>query len=300
MKDFNRKTTLAHDLERLALGPGTRPEYQGVLAALADSDPAAAHALVTDLLSIAGISAVGGRSVGEIADRFLEQAALGAATLAARDAHPDRALSGDRPATRRRPPRRCARWRTTPASRSIRRSTCSRNAPASSPARRSTCARITFSTAFGRGFDYYTGFVFELHDRAGRGDGPLVAGGRYDGLLARLGSRRRSRRSALRSGSNGSPRREARMSALVIAVPSKGRLQENAEAFFARAGLTLVQPRGARDYRGTIEGYRRASRSPISRPPRSPSSSRQGAVHLGVTGEDLVREMIPEADARWC
>ena len=40
----------------------------------------------------------------------------------------------------------------------------------------------------------------------------------------------------------------------VIAVPAKGRLQENAEAFFARAGLELVKPRGARDYRGTIAG----------------------------------------------
>ena len=40
--------------------------------------------------------------------------------------------------------------------------------------------------------------------------------------------------------------------AFVIAVPAKGRLQENAEAFFARAGLELVKPRGARDYRGTI------------------------------------------------
>src|SRR5262249_56169617 len=38
----------------------------------------------------------------------------------------------------------------------------------------------------------------------------------------------------------------------VIAVPAKGRLQANAEAFFARAGLELVKPRGARDYRGTI------------------------------------------------
>ena len=47
---------------------------------MARSDPKAAHALVTDLLSIAGINAVGGRSVGEIADRFLEQAALGAQT----------------------------------------------------------------------------------------------------------------------------------------------------------------------------------------------------------------------------
>ena len=58
-----------------------------MLAALAGSDPKAAHALVTDLLSIAGITTVGGRTVGEIAERFLEQAALGAATtLPARDA----------------------------------------------------------------------------------------------------------------------------------------------------------------------------------------------------------------------
>ena len=40
----------------------------------------------------------------------------------------------------------------------------------------------------------------------------------------------------------------------VLAVPSKGRLQENAEAFFARAGLMLAKPGGARDYRGTIAG----------------------------------------------
>ena len=47
---------------------------------------------------------------------------------------------------------------------------------------------IRFSTAFGRGLDYYSGFVFELHDGASRQSGPLVAGGRYDGLLTRLGS----------------------------------------------------------------------------------------------------------------
>jgi ATP phosphoribosyltransferase len=33
----------------------------------------------------------------------------------------------------------------------------------------------------------------------------------------------------------------------VIAMPAKGRLQENAQAFFARAGLELVKPRGARN-----------------------------------------------------
>src|SRR5262249_58124731 len=81
IKDFNHKSSLAHDLDRLSISAShARPEYQGVLAALAGSDPKAAHALVTDLLSIAGISTVGGRSVAEIADRLLEQAALGAQT----------------------------------------------------------------------------------------------------------------------------------------------------------------------------------------------------------------------------
>ena len=49
-------------------------------------------------------------------------------------------------------------------------------------------SRIKFSTAFGRGFDYYTGFVFELHNAASD-NGPLIAGGRYDGLLTRLGAK---------------------------------------------------------------------------------------------------------------
>src|SRR6201989_3302474 len=86
VKDFNRKTNLAQDLDRLVLGGNnTRPEYQGVLAALAGSDPKGARALVTDLLSIAGINAVGGRSIAEIAERFLEQSALGASAKLPRD-----------------------------------------------------------------------------------------------------------------------------------------------------------------------------------------------------------------------
>jgi len=53
IKDFNRKTNLAQDLDRLALGGNNaRPEYQGVLAALAGSDPKGAHALVTDLHAV--------------------------------------------------------------------------------------------------------------------------------------------------------------------------------------------------------------------------------------------------------
>ena len=44
------------------------------------------------------------------------------------------------------------------------------------------------------------------------------------------------------------------MSVLVLAVPAKGSLQANAEAFFAGAGLELIKPRGVRDYRGGIKG----------------------------------------------
>lgn len=82
---------------------------------------------------------------------------------------------------------------------------------------------------------------------------------------------------------------------LIIAVPAKGRLQENAHAFFARAGLTLVKPRGARDYRGTVAGLADIEIAYLSAAEIAGQLA-QGAVHLGITGEDLVREMIPGAD----
>ena len=190
IKDFNRKANLAQDLERLVLGGNNeRPEYQGVLAALAGSDPHGAHALVTDLLSIAGINAVGGRSVAEIADRFLEQAALGASARLPRDVRGliERFLGiqGD-------PDQAVAELRALAAEANL--------GEAMAPtldlfehrtgflaAQGIEPRNVRFSTAFGRGFDYYTGFVFELTDPARTGD-PLVAGGRYDGLLTQLGS----------------------------------------------------------------------------------------------------------------
>ena len=79
----------------------------------------------------------------------------------------------------------------------------------------------------------------------------------------------------------------------VIAVPAKGRLQENTEAFFARAGLPLLKPRGARDYRGTINGLPNVEVAYLSAAEIA-SQLAQGMVHLGVTGEDLLREMIPD------
>ena len=188
VKDFNRKTSLAHDLDQITLSSANgAPEYQGVLAALSNSDPKAAHHLVTDLLSIAGIAAVGGRSVAEIADRFLEQAALNAPTRLPRET---RALIERFLAVGGDPDEAAGELRTLAADAKI----------ALGPtldlfetragflaARGVDVRAIKFSTGFGRGFDYYTGFVFELHDP--RGKSALVAGGRYDGLLSRLGAR---------------------------------------------------------------------------------------------------------------
>jgi ATP phosphoribosyltransferase regulatory subunit len=189
IKDFNHKRSLAQDLDRLTISAShARPEYQGVLAALAGSDPNAAHALVTDLLSIAGITAVGGRSVGEIADRFLEQAALGAQTSLPQETRTliERFLgiAGD-------PDQVAADLRTFATDTKLSIDSALdlfESRTGFLAAHGVDVGRIRFSTAFGRGLDYYTGFVFELLDRNARATEPLAAGGRYDGLLTRLGS----------------------------------------------------------------------------------------------------------------
>ncbi|NNM72160.1 ATP phosphoribosyltransferase [Enterovirga aerilata] len=83
---------------------------------------------------------------------------------------------------------------------------------------------------------------------------------------------------------------------LVLAVPSKGRLQENASAFFARAGLPLTRTRGTRDYRGTLAGVPEVEVLFLSAA-EVVAQLASGGAHLGVTGEDLLREGVPDADA---
>ena len=78
---------------------------------------------------------------------------------------------------------------------------------------------------------------------------------------------------------------------LVVAVPSKGRLQEQTLAFFERSGLPIRQARGARDYSGVIDGLAGVevqfrSASEIAR------EIGAGNVHLAVTGIDLLHETL--------
>ena len=187
IKDFNRRISLTQDIEQLTLktGPGGN-EYEGVLAALAGSDRKAALALVTDLMSIAGASNVGGRTVAEIADRFLEQSTLKAGALprdAASTIKRFLSISGD-------PDDAVAQLRAlaSDAKLDITAAIDQLESRIGFMAARGIDTGATrFSTAFGRGVDYYTGFEFELHARD-NGVEPLVAGGRYDGLMTQLGA----------------------------------------------------------------------------------------------------------------
>lgn len=187
VKDFHRKISLEQDLEGLARTTATtRSEYEGVLAALAGSDRKAALAFVTDLMSIAGTINVGGRTTAEIADRFLEQSTLKGGALP-REAitvlkrflsisgNPDDAIAE-------------LRALTADAKLDLAGAIDQFESRIGFMAARGIDVRNTrFSTAFGRGLDYYTGFEFELHHK-GNGAEPLVAGGRYDGLMTQLGS----------------------------------------------------------------------------------------------------------------
>ncbi len=78
---------------------------------------------------------------------------------------------------------------------------------------------------------------------------------------------------------------------LVLAIPSKGRLQEQTLSFLDRSGLTVRQARGARDYFGQVDGVEDCvvqfrSASEIAR------EIGAGKVHLAVTGMDLLHETL--------
>lgn len=84
---------------------------------------------------------------------------------------------------------------------------------------------------------------------------------------------------------------------ITLALPSKGRLKEESLATLARAGFNVEAPADARSYRARVAGrddieIAFLSASEIAR------ELALGNVDLGVTGEDLVQETIPQWDKR--
>lgn len=84
---------------------------------------------------------------------------------------------------------------------------------------------------------------------------------------------------------------------ITIALPSKGRMKDDASAIFEKAGMKIVAVGNERSYRGRVDGLDDVeiaflSASEISR------EIGNGSIDFGVTGEDLIREGLSEADAR--
>lgn len=161
--------------------------HAGLLKALEGQDPRAARAFVEDVLSIAGITSVGGRTAGDIAERFLARAAerenpvsTEVRTVLAEAL----AITGD-PDSASAALRALAERAGLDLSQAL---DAFDERVGFLAVRGVDLARISFQAGFARNLDYYTGFIFELHDPARRDGKPVAGGGRYDGVLGRLGA----------------------------------------------------------------------------------------------------------------
>ena len=84
---------------------------------------------------------------------------------------------------------------------------------------------------------------------------------------------------------------------VTVALPSKGRLKDQAIGLFEKAGYPIFLPGDDRKYRAHIKGRDDIevifmSASEIA------AELGAGAIDLGITGEDLIRENLTDADAK--
>ncbi|MGF7159677.1 ATP phosphoribosyltransferase [Rhodoligotrophos appendicifer] len=82
------------------------------------------------------------------------------------------------------------------------------------------------------------------------------------------------------------------MKPLIIALPSKGRLMEKASELLGGVGLTLDRTGAGRGYQGRLNGIDGVEVSYLSATEIA-HLLREGAIDIGITGEDLLREHIP-------
>lgn len=163
--------------------------HAGLLKALEGQDPKAARAFVEDVLSIAGISTVGGRSAADIAERFLARAAERENPVS----DEVRSLLGQVLAVSGDPDAASASLRALAKQASLdlgRELDAFDERTGFLAARGVDVGAIRFTPGFARNLDYYSGFIFELHDPARENVKPVAGGGRYDTLLGRLGAAR--------------------------------------------------------------------------------------------------------------
>ena len=146
------------------------------------SQRAGARRRAAEALEATGLATIDGRTADEIADRFIEKTviAAGIGDRPAKVLSRYLAISGT-PARALAAMRRLAAGEKLAIDRTLDRF----EARAEALDRRGVdLPRLTFAADFGRRLDYYTGFVFEVHDAARPQSGQIVGGGRYDRMMA--------------------------------------------------------------------------------------------------------------------
>jgi ATP phosphoribosyltransferase len=84
---------------------------------------------------------------------------------------------------------------------------------------------------------------------------------------------------------------------LLLALPSKGRLMDQCNAALAKAGFTVAKVGPVRGYKGEIAELPGVEVNFVSSSEIA-QFLKAGTVHLGITGEDLIRETMADADER--
>lgn len=167
-------------------------ERVAFLNAIEGLETEAAQMLVENVLSFSGIDLIGGRSAGEIAERFLEQAALSAT--------PELPQSVIKIISEFFAIQGSAKNSITQLKALNKKYALKLDDNIANLAKRFSAIEalnisgytqdsIYFNNLHGRGFEYYTGMVFEIVDTKNRTDKPLIGGGRYDVLATQLGAK---------------------------------------------------------------------------------------------------------------
>lgn len=177
-----RPRLLAAELARVdAPSPAGGGQLAAMLSGLSERDAAA---MLEEVWALAGIEPVGGRGPAEIAARLVRKTQAASApsltedqAMAIRDfmaisATPAEALACIRELAGRKARALDAALQAWTARLD------GLEAPAD---------RLRFAPALGHAFDYYDGLTFEVRSDGLGADRPVAVGGRYDGLLARLG-----------------------------------------------------------------------------------------------------------------
>ena len=189
----NRPRMLQAELARAGQPAASDDQAGGLAEVLAQRSPAEAGRMLEEIWALAGIEPVGGRGPAEIAERLIRRAeALRAPALTeseaealraflAIDAEPADALAAV--AALAGPKSKALKLALTGWTERL-----AKLSDAGVP-----IAHARFATALGHAFDYYDGLTFEIRAAGLGAERPIATGGRYDGLLVRLGGAADSR-----------------------------------------------------------------------------------------------------------